>query len=92
MGVKLGLLHREPHRLWVFENRVQGKTFGSKVEVRGDWRIFHNAELHDLYSFPSTVWMVKSSSMGWAGHVARMEQGFYSNLEGKETRGIMCVN
>ena len=67
------LTMRESHRLSVFENRVLGKTFGSKEEeARGDWRKFHNGELHDLYSFPSTVWVVKSSSMGWARHVARM--------------------
>jgi hypothetical protein len=58
--------------LRVFDNRLSGTTFGSK-EVTGDWRKFHSGELHDLYSFPSTVWVVKSSSMGWAGHVARNE-------------------
>lgn len=65
---------REAHRLRVFGNRLLGKTFGSKEEeVTGDWRKFHSRKLLDLYSFPSTVWVVKSSSMGWAGHVARME-------------------
>jgi hypothetical protein len=57
----------------VFDKRLPGKTFGSKKEVTGDWGKFHSGELHDLYSFPSTVWVVKSSSMVWAGHVARME-------------------
>jgi len=65
---------RESHRLRVFGNRLLGKTLGSKEEeVTGDWRKFHSGELHDLYSFPSTVWVVKSSSMGWVGHVARVE-------------------
>lgn len=58
----------------VFDNRLLGKTFGPKEEeVTGDWRKFHSGELNDLYSFPSTVWVVKPSSMGLAGHVARME-------------------
>ena len=69
----------------MFGIRLLGKTLGSKKEeVTGDWRKFHSAELHDLYSFPNTVWVVKSSSMGWAGHVARMEYGFCSKPEGKK--------
>jgi hypothetical protein len=29
-------------------------------------------ELHDLYSSPNIVRVIKSSRMRWAGHVARM--------------------
>jgi hypothetical protein len=29
-----------------------------------------NEELHDLYSLPSTIRMIKSRVMKWAGHVA----------------------
>jgi hypothetical protein len=32
----------------------------------------HNDELHNLYSLPSIIRMVKSRRMSWAGHVARM--------------------
>jgi hypothetical protein len=32
----------------------------------------HNDELHDLYSSPNIVRVIKSRRMRWAGHVARM--------------------
>jgi hypothetical protein len=32
----------------------------------------HNEELHNLYSSPSIIRIVKSRRMRWAGHVARM--------------------
>jgi hypothetical protein len=32
-------------------------------------------ELHNLYSSPNTVRVIKSRRMRWAGHVARMEEG-----------------
>jgi hypothetical protein len=57
----------------VCENRVLRKVFGPKRdEVTGEWRKLHNEELNDLYSLPSTVRVVKSRRMRWAGHVARM--------------------
>jgi hypothetical protein len=48
----------------------------------------HNEELHDLYSSPIIVWVIKSRRMRWVGHVARMgeERGVYRVLVG-ETRG-----
>jgi hypothetical protein len=39
--------------------------------VIGVWRILHNEELHNLYSFPSIITMIKSRTIRWAGHVAR---------------------
>jgi hypothetical protein len=36
------------------------------------WRKLHNEELHDLYSSPDIIRMIKSRRMRWAGHVARM--------------------
>jgi hypothetical protein len=73
MGVKLCLLHREEHRLRVFKNRVTGRTFGPmRDEVTGDRRELLNEELHNLYSAPSIIRMVKSGRMRWAGQVARM--------------------
>jgi hypothetical protein len=49
MGVKLGLTLREEHRLRVFENRVLRRIFGPKRnEVTGEWRKWHNEELHNL--------------------------------------------
>jgi hypothetical protein len=32
----------------------------------------HNEELHNLYSSPNIIIMMKSRRTGWAGHVARM--------------------
>jgi hypothetical protein len=55
---------REKHRLRVFENRMLRKVFGPKWDdVTGDWRKQHNEELHNLYSFPNIVRMIKSRRM-----------------------------
>jgi hypothetical protein len=63
---------KEEHRLRVFENRVL-RIFGPKRdEVTGGWRNLHNEELHNLYSSPSIIRMIKSRRMRWARHVARM--------------------
>jgi hypothetical protein len=43
-------------------------------EVTGEWRKFHNKELHDLYSSPSVIRMIMSRRIRWAGHVARMRE------------------
>jgi len=70
----------------VFENRVLRRVFGPKrEEMTGEWRKLHNEELNDLYFSPSTVRVIKSRRMRWAGHVARMEEGrgVYRVLEGK---------
>jgi hypothetical protein len=59
-------------RLRVFENRVLRRIFGPKRdEVTGEWRKLHNEGLHDLYSSPTIVRVIKSRRMGLAGHVAR---------------------
>jgi hypothetical protein len=64
---------REEYRLSVFENRVLRRMFGPKRdEVRGGWRKLHNEELHNLYSSPSIIGMMKSRRMRLAGHVALM--------------------
>jgi hypothetical protein len=63
---------REEHRLRVFENRVLRRIFGPKREEDGSWRNLHNGELHNLYSSPNIVRIIKSRRMRWAGHVARM--------------------
>jgi hypothetical protein len=52
---------REEHRLRVFENRVLRRIFGPKRdEVTGEWRKLHDEELHDLYSLPSIIRIIKS--------------------------------
>jgi hypothetical protein len=56
-----------------YQNRVLRRIFGSKRdEVTGGWRKLHDEELHGLYSSPSTVRVIKTRRMRWAGHVARM--------------------
>jgi hypothetical protein len=39
--------------------------------LTGEWRKLHNRELHDLFSSPSIIRIIKSRRMRWAGHVAR---------------------
>jgi hypothetical protein len=57
----------------VFENRVVRRTFGPKRdEVTGEWRKLHNEELHDLYSLPIIIRIIKAWRMRWEGHVTGM--------------------
>jgi hypothetical protein len=57
----------------VFENRRLRKIFAPKRdEVTGCWTKLHNEELHNLYSFPSIIRMIKSMRIRWVEHVARM--------------------
>jgi hypothetical protein len=61
------------HRLRVFESRVLSRIFGSKrYEATGGWRKLHNEGLHNLYSSPSIIRMIKSRRMKWVEHVAQM--------------------
>jgi hypothetical protein len=78
----------------VFENRVLRRIFEPKRdEVTGDWRKLHNEELHNLYSLPNIIGMVKSGRVIWAGHVARMREKRNANrllvgkAEGKRPLG-----
>jgi hypothetical protein len=51
---------REEQRLRVFGNRVLRRTFGLKRdEVIGGWTELYNEELHDLYSLPSIIRIIK---------------------------------
>jgi hypothetical protein len=57
----------------VFDNMVLRRIFGPKRdEVTGGWIKMHNEELHNLYSSPNVIRMIKSRRMRLAGHVARM--------------------
>jgi hypothetical protein len=75
----------EEHGLRVFDNRVLRRIFGPKRELDGSWRKLHNDELHNLYSSPNIVRVIKSRRMKGAGHVARIGEGrsVYRVLVGK---------
>jgi hypothetical protein len=64
---------------------VLRRIFGPKRdEVIGDLRKLHNEELHNFYSSPNTIRMMKSRRMRRAGHVARMgKRNAYWILVGK---------
>jgi hypothetical protein len=65
---------------------VLKRIFGPKTdEVTGEWRKLHNEELHDLYSSPSIIRIIKARRTRWAGHVARMgeKRNAYRLLVGK---------
>jgi hypothetical protein len=59
----------------MFENRVLRRISGPGMdEMTGGWRKLHNEELHNLYSLPNIIRMIKSRSMRCAGHVASVRE------------------
>jgi hypothetical protein len=51
---------REEHRLKMSEKRVLRRLFGPKRdEVTGGWRKLHSEVLHNLYSSPYNIRMIK---------------------------------
>jgi hypothetical protein len=57
----------------VSENRVLRRIFGPKWdEETGGWRKLHNEELHNLYSSPSVIRIIKSRRMRCEIHLAGM--------------------
>jgi hypothetical protein len=77
----------------VFEKRVLRRIFGPKrEEVTGDWRKVHNEELHNLYSFPIIIKMIKSRRLRWERHVVLIgtKRNAYRILVGKpEKKGAI---
>jgi hypothetical protein len=60
----LSLALREEYRLRLFGNTVARRIFGPKRdEVIGGWRKMHDKELHDLYSSPIIIKIMKSRRM-----------------------------
>jgi hypothetical protein len=50
---------------------VLRKIFGPITDkVTQGWRKLHTEELHNMYSSPSIIRMIKSRRIRWAGHVA----------------------
>jgi hypothetical protein len=67
---------------------VLRKILVPKRQEDRSWRKLHNNELHNLYSSPNIVRVIKSRRMRWAGHVARMGEGrgVYRILVGRPER------
>jgi hypothetical protein len=52
---------------------VRRRIVGPKRdEIIGGWRKLHNEEIHNLYSSPSLIGMIKSGRMSWARYVTHM--------------------
>jgi hypothetical protein len=53
--------------------------------VTGGWKTLYNEELHNLYSSPSIIRIIKWRRMRWTGHVARIrkKRNVYRLLVGK---------
>ena len=66
---------REECRLRIFENRILRWIFGPKRDANGEWRWFHNEEIHSLYRSPNVVSAIKARRLRWAGYIARMGEG-----------------
>jgi hypothetical protein len=76
----------------VSENRILRRIFGpTREEVVVGWRRMRN-ELHNLYTSPNIIIVMKSRRMRWAGHVANMgAMGMYADfwLEELKTRDLL---
>jgi hypothetical protein len=70
----------------VFENGLLRGIFRTKgEEVTGSWRKLHNEELHNLYSSPNIIKVIKSRSTRWAEHIESIGEmrNTYKVLMGK---------
>jgi len=71
---------------------VRGVFGPKREEVAAGWRELHNEELHNLYTSPSVIRVIKSRRMRWTWYVARMGEmrnAFKISVgkpEGKENR------
>jgi hypothetical protein len=88
---------REEHKLRMFENRVLRRIFGpNRAGVTEGVKscitrsfiistLHHNEELHNLYSSPSIIRIIKSRRIRWARHVERIgeKRNVYRLLAGK---------
>lgn len=67
------VLHNEGHRLRIYENVVLREIFGpKKTKGTREYRRLHDEELHDQYSSPAIIRVVRMIRMGLTRHVARI--------------------
>jgi hypothetical protein len=78
----------------MFQKRMLRRIFRPNGdEVTGGRRKLHTEELHNLYSSPSIISMIKAKRTKWARHVVRMEEKrtaygiLVGEPEGKRTLG-----
>jgi hypothetical protein len=66
-----------------------GPSLSKREEVTGDWRRLHNEELHNLYTSPDIIRVIKSRRMRWVDHAVRMGdmRNTYKILIGKPEEG-----
>jgi len=76
-------------RVWNLVSHYEGRTQtgclrtwckGKYLDLRrnkitGGWRKVHNEELHNLYSSPNSVRVIKSRKIRWTKHVPHMRDG-----------------
>jgi hypothetical protein len=84
---------------FLFGERALNKLFVTKrEEMAGDWRRLHNEELYNLYASPNIISAIKSTRMGWAGHVARMGDMrsacniWLGNLKGRDHSEVLGID
>jgi hypothetical protein len=81
-------MHSLKIRSKVFENRMLRISGPKRDEMVGGWGKLHDEELHNLYSWPSIIRMIKSRRMRWVRHVACMtRRGVGGKARRKKTTG-----
>jgi hypothetical protein len=69
---------------------VYRRIFGPKRKEEGSWIKLLNDELHNVYSSPTNVRVIKTRKLRWAGDVAQMGrylQDFGWKARRKDTTG-----
>jgi hypothetical protein len=70
------------------EQGAEENVWSEGGEVTGDWRKLHNEELHNLYSSPSIIRMMKSRKTRWAKHVAGIgRKGVHTRFQWESQKG-----